>query len=175
VGERMKKIYPKNKELFKELIPFTKKIISLCEKNKITPVIYGSFAHFYFTRDENMKVNDIDIMIDKKFLPKMSEILKKEKIRHNYYPKWETLIIKKGKLKVELDEVGAGYKTLNAKNFIRVSKKIDFYGKKVRMITLKNLLDIYPVAYKRSKDDKARILKKIKHIEKFLGKEILKK
>jgi len=32
---------------------------------------------------------------------------------------------------------------------------------------------MYPVAYKRSRDDKARIKKKIKHLEKFLGRKLI--
>ena len=66
----MKPQHPKNKQHFKELIPFAKQIINICKNNKITPVIYGSFAHFYHTKDKNMKVNDIDILIQKKDFPK---------------------------------------------------------------------------------------------------------
>ena len=64
------KISPKNKEHFKELIPFAKEIIKICKDNKIKTVIYGSFAHFYHTKDKNMKVNDIDILIQKRILRK---------------------------------------------------------------------------------------------------------
>ena len=53
-------IYPKNKKFFKELIPFSKNIIKILQKNKITPVIYGSFSHFYHTKDKNIRVNDIE-------------------------------------------------------------------------------------------------------------------
>lgn len=167
-----KKIFPKNKEIFQELIPFAKEIIILCKKNKITPVIYGSFAHFYYTKDQKMKVNDIDLIISKKEFPKMIKELEKNNINFRYYPKWGTLVIKKGKLKVELDEVGLGYKTMNEKSLLKSVKKIDFYGSKIRMITLKQLEEIYPIAYKRSRDDKSKILKKIKHLEKFLGRKL---
>ena len=42
----MKNIYPKNKELFKELIPFAKKIMSICEKNNVR-VIFASTCCCY--------------------------------------------------------------------------------------------------------------------------------
>jgi hypothetical protein len=168
-------IYPSNKEHFKNLIPFAKEIISICKENQIHPIIYGSFAHFYFTKDENMKVNDIDMIIPKKDFPKIRELLMKN-IKAKIIPDGGTIIIKSGKLKVELDEVGDGYKTLNEKSLSKnIFNKIDFYGTEVRMITLKQLEEIYPVAYNRSHDDKAKILKKIKHLEKFLGEEILKR
>ncbi len=166
------KIYPKNKEYFKKLIPFAKKIISICKDNKIQPVIYGGFAHFFYTKDENMEVNDIDIIIPKKSFPKILRLLEKNKIKFKYYPQWQTIVIKKGKLKVEVDEIGTGYKTLNESSLLKKTQRIDFYGAEVRMITLKLLEEIYPVAYNRSKNDKARILKKIKHLEKFLGRKL---
>ena len=165
------KIYPKNKEHFKKLIPFAKEIISICNNNKIIPVIYGSFSHFYHTKDENMKVNDIDILIKKRYFPKICKILEKNNIKFKYYPKWGTCIIKKGKLKVEIDEVGTGYKTIK-ENTISKRKKINFYGTKVKSLNLKDLEEMYPIAYKRSRDDKARIKKKIKHLEKFLGRKL---
>jgi len=166
------KIYPKNKEHFKKLLPFAKKILSLCEKNKIPPIIYGSFAHFYYTKDQNMKVNDIDIIIPKKDFKKLMKVLEENKIKFKFIPKWFIIVIKKGKLKVEVDDVGTGYKTLKENSILKRVNKINFYGMKVRMITLKHLEEIYPVAYGRSEDDKAKLLKKIKHLEKFLGRKL---
>jgi hypothetical protein len=168
-------IYPSNKEHFKKLIPFAKKIILICQKNNIIPVIYGSFAHFYYTKDENMKVNDIDLMINMKNFPKLAQLLKKNKIKHKEFPKHDSITVKSGKLKIEIDSIGLGYKTLNEKSLLKTANKIDFYGIKTRMITFNQLQEIYPVAYNRSRDDKAKILKKIKHLEKFLGREIFKR
>lgn len=166
-------IYPKNKRYFKRLLPFAKKIILICQKNDIIPVIYGSFSHFYWTRDENMKVNDIDILVHKKNLSKVLELLEENRIKHKYYPKYGTIIIKKGKLKVEIDEVWSGYKTLKDKSLTKNVKNIDFYGIKVKIITLKQIEEIYPMAYNRSKDNKVKILKKIKHLENFLGRKLI--
>jgi len=167
----MKKIYPKNKELFKRLIPFAKGIINLFQDKGTAPVIHGSFAHFYYTKDKNMKVNDIDIMIKRRYFFKIIKLLEKEKIKFKHYPQWGIIVIKKGKLIVEIDMPG-GYERLNEKNFLTSTKKIDFYEVKTRMITLKQLEEIYLVAYNRSKDDKAKILKKIKHLERFLGRKL---
>jgi hypothetical protein len=51
-------IYPANKEHFEKLIPFAQEIIALCKENKISPIIYGSFAHFFYTKDKSLNVND---------------------------------------------------------------------------------------------------------------------
>jgi len=167
------KIYPKNKGFFKRLIPFAKRIIQICKKDKINPIIYGSFSHFYHTKDENMKVNDIDIIIPKKSFPRVISLLRENKIKFKYYSQWDTIVIKDGKLKVEIDGVGTGYKTLKEASLSKnIFNKIDFYGVKIRMITLKQLEDVYVVAYNRSKDDKAKILKKIKSLERFLGRKL---
>jgi len=166
-------IYPKNKEYFKKLIPFAQKIIMICKDAGANPIIYGSFAHFVYTQDKSMKVNDIDLILPKKYFPKAIKLLRKNKIKYiRYYPEWSG-IIKKGKLKVEIDEVGKDYKTISEKSLSKnIFNKIDFYGTEVKMITLKHLEEIYPVAYKRSREDKAKILEKIKHLEKFLGRKL---
>jgi len=168
-------IYPKNKQYFKELIPFTKQILLICKTNKISTVIYGSFAHFYHTKDEGMKVNDIDIIIPREGLKKLIKLLKKNKIKFiRCSPNDYSLIIKKGKLKLELDEVGTGYKTIKEKTLFKKQghDKIDFYGVETGLLSLKDLIEMYPIAYDRSTEDKARIKKKIKHLEKFLGREL---
>ena len=67
-------IFPKNKEHFKKLIPFAQEIIKICRENKIDPIIYGSFSHFVHTKDKTMNVNDIDLIIPKKDLPKIANI-----------------------------------------------------------------------------------------------------
>jgi len=79
-------IYPKNKQLFKELIPFAQQIIKTLQENKITPIIYGSYAHFYHTKAKDLKVNDIDLMISnhKKNFPKIVKLLEQEKIKFKF-------------------------------------------------------------------------------------------
>ncbi len=166
-------ISPKNKEYFKKLIPFAQKIIAICKENKSEPIIYGSFSHFFHTKDKNMKVNDIDIILPKKAFKKILNSLKKNNINFKYYPEWQTIIIKKGKLRVEIDGVGSGYKSISEQSLSKnIFKKIDFYGTEVKIITLKQLEEIYSVAYSRSKEDKTKIMEKIKQLEKYLDRKI---
>ena len=166
---------PKNKQLFKELIPFAQRIIKLLQKNKIPPVIYGSFAHFYHTKDKNMKVNDIDIIIKEKDFKKTVKLLEDNKIKFKYYPEWPGIIIKKAKLKVEIDAIANDYKTIKEKTLFKKngSKIIDFYGIKIGILKLNDLIEMYPITYNRSTEDKARIKKKIKNLEKFLKRKLV--
>jgi len=170
-------LYPKNKTHFKKLVEFAKQILEICHKNKIHPVIYGSFAHFYYTKDKNMEINDIDLIIPKKEFPKLIKAIKKNKVNsklQRYSPQDVSFfMLKKGNLKIEVDEVGKGYKTLNEAALSKnIFEKIDFYGIPARIITLKQLEEIYAVAYNRSREDKAKIMKKINAFEKFLGRKI---
>ena len=171
----IKFIYPKNREPFKKLIPFAQKIIKIIEDAGIPTVVYGSFAHFYHTKDKSMNVNDIDIMVPdhKKNLQKISSILKKSKIKHDYYPKWETLIIKKGILKVEVDSVGKGYKTMKENSLFKSNyDKIDFYGLSVRLLKLNQIEEMYSRALIESDKTKLNVVHKVNLLENFLGRKI---
>lgn len=171
----MKEIYPKNKEHFKKLIPFAQKIISICKEAGADPIIYGSFAHFYHTKDKTMKVNDIDLMIPEytKNSPKLNGLLKKNKINFRYLPKWETTIVTKGKLKVEIDSVGLGHEGFDEKTlFEKEHDKANFYGINVKMFKLEHFEKSYVRAYLKSTDNKDKIMDKIKRLEKFLGRKI---
>ena len=172
----MKKIdiLPKNREHFKRLIPFAKKIIEICRENNIEPLLYGSFSHFYHTKDKTMNVNDIDLIIPKKDFSKIVKELKKKtnaKIipENGTIAKSGTIIIKKGKLKVELDEPGIiSEEDLEKRRF----EKIDFYGIDVKIICLNDLENIYPIAYHDSIFSRDKTLNQIKSLEKFLGRKL---
>ena len=170
----MKQIYPKNSTYFKRLIPFAQKILKLIEDVGIPTIVYGSFAHFYHTKDKNMNVNDIDIMVPdhKKNLPKVSNLLKKVKIKHNYYPQWETLVIKKGDLKVEVDSLGK-YKTMNEKTLFKSNNvKVDFYGLPIKMLKLNQIEEMYSRALIESDKTKLNVVHKVNLLEKLLGRKI---
>jgi hypothetical protein len=119
-------IYPKNKRYFKNLIYLTQKIIKICHKNKIYPIIYGSFAHFYHTKDKELYVNDIDMLVPKKKLYKLSEILKKNRFKTIYLPEWKTISVEKNKLRVEIDGIGFWYKDLDKSPIFKYPEDIDF-------------------------------------------------
>lgn len=172
MGKNKMKLLPKNKKLFRALIPFAKNIISLCNEAGIKPVIYGSFAHFYHTKDNGMKVNDIDLWIPEKKYPKLIKLLEANKIRYKYFPKWHTLIIKNGKLKVEVDSIDYWYRDLKHKPFQMTFDKIKFYGPPVKVIKLSALEKFYEVALAQSDKTKNKVKRRIKALETFLGRKL---
>ncbi|MBU2576305.1 MAG: hypothetical protein KKF50_01145 [Nanoarchaeota archaeon] len=167
--------YPKNKEHFKELVIFAKKIIKICEDAGIPTIVYGSFAHFYYTKNKGINVNDIDIMIPehKKNFPKVVRALKKNKIKYYYSPRWETLIIKKGDLKVEVDSVGKGYKTMKESTLFKSNHaKINFYGLQIRLLKLIQIEEMYGRALIESDKTKLNVIYKVDLLEKFLSRKL---
>ena len=122
-----------------------------------------------------MKVNDIDVILTRKDAQKIMRIFEQHRIRFiRCSPNDYSMIIKKGKLKVELDEVGTGFEVFTEKNLSKQRfNRIDFYGIKARMITLKQLEEMYPIAYAQAVKTKKKVGRRIKHLEKFLGKKLL--
>ena len=68
--------------------------------------------------------------------------------------------------------MGTSYRKLKENSLFKRKYRINFYGIKVGILTLKDLEEMYPIAYNRSVEDKARIKKKIKHLENFLGRKL---
>ena len=71
--------YPKNKKQFSELKKFAKEILEICDKINVKPILYGSFMIFKYTKNKNLKVNDIDFYIREKEFNKLLKALKKNK------------------------------------------------------------------------------------------------
>lgn len=165
-------IYPANKVHFMRLIPFAQKIIAICREAGIRPVIYGSYAHFYHTRDEKMKVNDIDLWIPENKYPALLHLLTTSKIKYHYVPEWHTLIIKNGKLRVEVDSIDFWYRDLKKKPFEKVFDSCNFYGVEVQVITLKNLEKFYQVALVQANTTKKKVALRIQNLETYLGRTL---
>lgn len=162
-------IYPQNKEHFRKHILLAKKVISICQKNKILLTIYGSFPHFYHTCDEKMNVNDLDILVKEKDFSKLIKALKKDNIQFRTYP--PGIIVGQGKLRIELDRMEKKYNSAN-NSFFKNTDKIDFYGVKVNILSLKQLEEIYLDVDIKTKKDKIKMGKKVRHLERFLGRKL---
>lgn len=154
-----KEIYPRNKQHLIKLGKFANEILDILEESKINPVIYGSYMIFYYTRDKSMKVNDIDFYIRDKEIPKLIDILKKNKIDYSYSKKWHTLSVEKGRLKLEFDSIDFFFK--GKKEFT----KIDFFGREMKVLSKNSLKRIYKRASEVSEDNPEGNLKKYLMLE----------
>jgi len=64
---------PKNNAYFKNLLEFLQELLPICESLNIKPIIYGSLAYGYYSRDESININDIDVLIPESFFQEISK------------------------------------------------------------------------------------------------------
>ena len=158
-------IFPSNKEHFIRLVEFCKEIIDLCDEQKIEAIIYGSLAVFVYTKNSNMNVNDIDILIKERDFKKIIKILNERRIRYHYDKRWHVLQILKNDLKLELDSIDFWQKGL-ARNY----EELDLYGKRVKILSLNGLRKVYKKASEASEDNSVGNKKKFEALMR-LGKD----
>jgi hypothetical protein len=97
-------IYPENKEHFFRLLEFYEVINGICQELTIEPVLNGSLAVFGYTRNQVMKVNDIDLACSEMEFPRICRALDAKCI--DYVVKdWHVLQVRQEDLKVEFDSI----------------------------------------------------------------------
>ncbi|MDO8564100.1 MAG: hypothetical protein Q7R87_03765 [Nanoarchaeota archaeon] len=117
------------------------------DKIKIKPILYGSLAYFIYTKDNTIKINDLDFLIRENAFKKIIKFLEKSKIKYHYSKEWHTLQVFKGKLKIEFDSIDFWQKNLSIK-----FQTVTINNAPIKVITLNNLIAIYKKASKVSKD-----------------------
>ncbi len=148
-----------------KLSSFGKEIILLCQEMGVTPIIYGSYLYKYYTKDKGTIPHDIDFYVPKGFNEKMIIILNERKIKYKHLEEWHCLMIHKGGVKVDLDEIEYLYH--GPKRF----KNFEFEGIPIKALSLEGLMSIYKESIKKSDEpDKYRAkyeaLKKVKDSQK---------
>lgn len=56
-------VYPRNKEAYLKLVSFGKECLKICRAHKIEPIIHGSMGYLFYTKDDDINVNDIDFLV----------------------------------------------------------------------------------------------------------------
>ena len=156
------KILPKNKAFFIRLKKFCKEILDICKKNEVTPIAYGGLIYFAYTRNKNYAIKDIDFLIPENSFNRIMKDLKKKGIKYKYYPKWHTMPIFKGNLRIELDSTDFWQKNL-PKDF----RYFDFDGLVVKAVSLDTIIKIYKHASEVSKDKPEQHLKRFEALKKL--------
>ena len=155
--------YPANKGHFIRLKKFCKEILAICKEAGFAPIVYGSMAFFGYTRDKNIVIHDIDLLVPEKSLVKIRKLLQKRKIRYSYRASWHGIKVFKNSLVIELDAVGFWQKGLPIS-----SKDFNFSGLIVKTVSLGSLKKIYKRAARITHErpeasrEKFEILEKLK-------------
>jgi hypothetical protein len=128
---------PENKAHFSELLEFGKEILAICRDLGITPLLSGSLAVFGYTRNQAMRVNDIDLACSELEFPRLSQALEAKGIAYEL-KEWHVLQVRRDDLKVEFDsteywmaDLPEDYDTL------RIG------GCKFRVVSLASLKELY--------------------------------
>ncbi|MBM3233101.1 hypothetical protein FJZ18_02965 [Candidatus Pacearchaeota archaeon] len=138
--------FPKNKLKTLRLIKFCKKIVHICKKTGLRPILYGSLALFVYTKNKGLIINDIDILVPEKSFEKLINMLKKERMKYKYSEKWHTLQIIKSDLIIECDSIEFWQEKTPQ------LKKLEIHGLKIDIVSKESLVSIYKKAHKKSKD-----------------------
>ena len=145
----------------KSLIKFGQEIVNILDSLEIEPILYGSLAYRYYSKDKKTKVNDVDMLVREKYFEEIQRELRKRKIKSRYSRKWHVLQIFNGKLLVELDSVDFWQK-----GRVEVGKKVNIEGLKVKVISLGGLRKIYRKSVKECTKNPKDYKKKLEGLEK---------
>jgi hypothetical protein len=95
---------PKNRAHFSRLLEFCKEILSVCNDLGIAPILSGSLAVFAYTRNQAIRVNDIDLACSERDFPRLSRALGERGIAYELKA-WHVLQARRDDLKVEFDSL----------------------------------------------------------------------
>ena len=95
---------PQNREYFSRLLAFYHDIIPVCHDLHITPPLTGSLAVFAYTRNQMMRVNDIDLACSESAFPQLGNVLAAQGME-SVVKAWHVLQVRKDDLKVEFDSI----------------------------------------------------------------------
>lgn len=68
-------IHPANAQHLDHLLSFGDEVYKLCRANNIFPIVYGSLAYIFYTHDETIAINDIDLLVSESVFDKLKELL----------------------------------------------------------------------------------------------------
>src|SRR5215213_6108221 len=95
---------PQNSEHFSRLLAFYRDIVPVCQDLHIQPFLTGSLAVFAYTRNQMMRVNDLDLACSESVFPRLRDAL----VSHGMASEvrsWYVLQVRRDGLKVEFDSI----------------------------------------------------------------------
>lgn len=134
-------VFPRNKDSFQELIKFGNIILDICVELKIAPIIYGGLAYFYYTKDMNIPVGDLDILIPEESFQQFVKILQEKKINYKEMPEWKSIVCMQENLKVDIDSIEYCLKE-NKRNTV----SINIEDREFHILNLESLIKVYKIS-----------------------------
>jgi len=95
---------PHNSEHFSRLLAFYRDIVPVCHDLHITPLLSGSLAVFAYTRNQMMRVNDLDLACSESAFPRLGDALAAQGMAFEVKA-WHVLQVRRDGVKVEFDSI----------------------------------------------------------------------
>jgi hypothetical protein len=93
------------RKALKKLLDFYKDIANIFDELNLNPIVYGSLAYYYHTRDNSISIHDFDLLIKESSFPKIVKLLDKQRgIRYKVMP-YHSIEIFKDELKIDIDSL----------------------------------------------------------------------
>jgi len=120
-----------------DLIEFLTEVLKVLDELGITPFLSGSLAVYYYTREPNISVKDIDLACSERYFEKIIEVL--EELEFDYKLRdWHVLQICKKGLKIELDSIEYWYQRIPT-----TGKSLKICENEVKILSLESLIEFY--------------------------------
>ena len=133
----------------------------------MTPIVYGGLAYFYYTKDENIAINDLDLLVPESKFTELIKLLNKQKNLVYKKMPYHSIEVFDKDFKIDLDSIEY---FLDPRS--RTTHKIQIDNLEFNILNTEALIDIYEKALKGIpniiKFDKKRknYIKKLKNLKK---------
>lgn len=134
-------MYPHNREHYKKLIIFLRELIVICNRVKIYPILEASLALFYYTRNQSLNVNDVDLSVTESQIAILANEFDLEGIKYEIKD-YHVLRVVKDDVKIEFDSIDHWFKEWNI-NLRKDYENIKIEGITMRIIDIDSLLKTY--------------------------------
>jgi len=134
--------YPRNKDFYLKLIALGQECLKICEGLNIHPIIHGSVAYMFYTKDNDIEVHDLDLLIPESVMGILAAELAKHNIAHK--------LTDHPTIKVIKDEAIVSFHSLEyfTNNLPRSSITVDIEGSKFQVLNLEALKKGYEISIK---------------------------
>jgi len=129
--------YPKNKDYYQKLIAFGKECLEICKTLNVTPVIHGSLAYLFYTKDGSIEVHDLDLLVPEAILSVLATEFTKQGIQ-NELSSHPSLKVLKGDEKISFHSMEY---FLN--NLSKTALPVDIEGSTFQILNLEALIKGY--------------------------------
>ncbi len=135
-------IHTKNSEYTLRLLAFLQKLLADQEISELNPIVYGSLAYYFYTKDDTVQINDIDLLINKHAFDKLIAGLNRLGFEHEVTT-YDSIKVFYDDLKISFDAKENYLSELSDQ-----SQEITTVGSKIYVLNKESLIS----AYKRGAD-----------------------